>query len=391
MSDHPTDLWPHYADDERQAVEDVLASGNVNYWTGDKGKAFEAEFARASGCEFGIAVANGSVALELALVALGLNPGDEVIVPSYTFIASASAVVLRGGTPVFADVDSSLTIDAANIESKITHKTKGIIVVHLLGYPCDMDPILELARENELFVLEDCAQAHGASYKGKAVGSMGDMAAFSFCQDKIMTTGGEGGMVTTNRADLYEVAWSYKDHGKNRPAMQCAEKSPGFNWLHDSFGTNWRMTEMQSAIGLIQLTKLCDWICHRRENALLLERYFESIDGLITPDFGEARFHVFYRYSILVPSSLFRTGWNRDRLVGELNSRGVVCGSGICPEVYLEQAFQKAGLGPGDRLLNSMTFGEMSIQFPVHPNMSVAYQQHRLETLQEVFAESTCG
>ena len=391
MSDHPTDLWPHYADDERQAVGDVLASGNVNYWTGDKGKAFEAEFARASDCEFGIAVANGSVALELALVALGLNPGDEVIVPSYTFIASASAVVLRGGTPVFADVDSSLTIDAANIESKITHKTKGIIVVHLLGYPCDMDPILELARENELFVLEDCAQAHGASYKGKAVGSMGDMAAFSFCQDKIMTTGGEGGMVTTNRADLYEVAWSYKDHGKNRPAMQCAEKSPGFNWLHDSFGTNWRMTEMQAAIGLIQLTKLCDWICHRRENASLLDRYFESIDGLVRPDFGEARFHVFYRYSILVPSSLFRTGWNRDRLVGELNSRGVVCGSGICPEVYLEQAFQKAGLGPGDRLLNSMTFGEMSIQFPVHPNMSGSYQQHRLETLQEVFAESTCG
>ncbi|MDI6817695.1 MAG: DegT/DnrJ/EryC1/StrS family aminotransferase, partial [Actinomycetota bacterium] len=235
--------WPHFDQDEIDAATAVLKSGKVNYWTGDEGRLFEREFAAYTGCDYAVALANGTVALELALYALGIGPGDEVIVPSRTFIASASAIVMRGATPVMADVDPvSQNITAETVAAAMTPKTRAIIVVHLAGWPCDMDPINKLAREHGLAVIEDCAQAHGATYKGRAVGSLGDVAAFSFCQDKIITTGGEGGMLTTNNKDVWEKAWSFKDHGKSLDAVYNRQHPPGFRWVHETFGTNWRLT-----------------------------------------------------------------------------------------------------------------------------------------------------
>ena len=273
--------WPSFEPDEIEAVASVLKSAKINYWTGEEGRLFEKEFAAFAGCKHGIAVANGTVALELALHALGIGPGDEVIVPSRTFIASASCVVMRGAIPVIADVDAtSQDLTADTIRPLLTSRTKAIIAVHLAGWPCDMDSILELARDHGIKVIEDCAQAHAATYKGRPIGSLGDAAAFSFCQDKIMTTGGEGGMLTTNDDSVWKRAWSFRDHGTSYEAVYHDEDSPGFRWVHESFGTNWRLTEMQSAIGRVLLRKLPHWAAIRRRNASILTRGFSSCPAL---------------------------------------------------------------------------------------------------------------
>lgn len=249
--------WPFFADDEIEAAVQVLRSGRVNYWTGTVGRLFEKEFAAFVGCDHAVAVVNGTAALECALKALGIGPGDEVITTSRTFIASASCAVMLGARPVIADVDhDSQNITAESISRVLTPRTKAIVAVHLAGWPCEMDEILALAHERGIKVVEDCAQAVGATYKGRPIGSLGDVAAFSFCQDKIMTTAGEGGMVTTNSAELWNSMWSLKDHGKSYVAVYHREHAPGFRWLHESFGTNWRLTEVQSAVGRIQLRKL---------------------------------------------------------------------------------------------------------------------------------------
>ena len=257
----PIAPWPVFDEDEIDAVTRVLKSGRVNYWTGEECQAFEREFAAHCGAEYPISLANGTVALELALYAFGIGPGDEVIVPSRTFIASASCAVARGAKPVVADIDPvSQNLTADTIRAVMTRQTKAVIAVHLAGWPCDMDPIMDLAKAHGIIVIEDCAQAHGATYKGRPIGSLGDGAAFSFCQDKIMTTGGEGGMFVTSDEVAWENAWAYKDHGKSYEAVFHRQHSPGFRWLHTSFGTNWRMTEMQAAIGRHQLTKLAGWV-----------------------------------------------------------------------------------------------------------------------------------
>jgi dTDP-4-amino-4,6-dideoxygalactose transaminase len=239
MLNTPLAPWPSFTPEEADAVQKVLLSNKVNYWTGTEGREFEKEFAAYCGAKHAIALTNGTVALELALFALGIGPGDEVITTSRTFIASASCIVMRGATPVIADVDPvSQNVTAETIRPLITPRTRAIIAVHLAGWPCDMDPILALAREHGLKVIEDCAQCHGATYKGRPVGSLGDVAAFSFCQDKIMTTGGEGGMLTTRDTALWERAWAFKDHGKSFDAVYNRQHPPGFRWLHESFGTN---------------------------------------------------------------------------------------------------------------------------------------------------------
>src|ERR1039458_6044205 len=257
--------WPHFTPDEVDAVSRVVQSGKVNYWTGSEGRLFEEEFAAFTGSKHAIALANGTVALELALHALGVGPGDGGVGASRTFIASASCAVMRGAVPVVADVDrNSQNITADTVRAALTPRTRAIIPVHLAGWPCDMDPILELARERGLWVIEDCAQAHGATYKGRTVGSMGDVNAFSFCQDKIMTTGGEGGLLTTNDPDKWARAWAFKDHGKSYDAVYNRTHLPGFRWLHESFGTNWRLTEIQSALGRVLLRKLPQMVEKRR-------------------------------------------------------------------------------------------------------------------------------
>jgi len=367
----PFAAWPYFTEDEISAASAVLKSGLVNYWTGQEGRFFEKKFARFAGCKYAVGLANGTVALELALYALGIGPGDEVIVTGRTFIASASCAVMRSAIPVMADVDPvSQNITAQTISAALTPGTRAIIAVHLAGWPCDMDPILELAKEKGLFVIEDCAQAHGAKYKGRPVGSMGDAAAFSFCQDKIMTTGGEGGMLTTNNKNIWEKAWSFKDHGKSYDAVYNRRHPPGFRWLHESFGTNWRLTEIQSAIGRVMLRKLPAWIEKRRNNAAMLNKRLSVIPALRVTIPPENIEHAYYKYYVFVRPERLKDGWNRDRIMDAICAEGVPCLSGSCSEIYLEKAFEKKGLRPLERLKTAQELGETSLMFLIHPTLS---------------------
>lgn len=363
--------WPYFDQDEIDAVTTVMKSGKVNYWTGEVGRLFEKEFADFTGCNYAIALANGTVALELALYALGIGQGDEVITTSRTFIASASCAVMRGAKPVMADVDKvSQNVTAETINKVITRRTKAIIAVHLAGWPCDMDPIVRLAREHGIKVIEDCAQAHGATYKGRPVGSLGDMAAFSFCQDKIMTTGGEGGMLTLNDKVLWEKAWSLKDHGKSYDAVYNRQHPSGFRWLHESFGTNWRLTEMQSAIGRIQLRKLSEWKNLRQRHAAILNESLSHISALrVTPP-PPAIGHSYYKYYTFIKPELLKKGWTRNRIVDAIVAEGIPCFYGSCSEIYMEKAFDLDGLRPPERLKVAKELGETSLMFLVHPTLN---------------------
>jgi dTDP-4-amino-4,6-dideoxygalactose transaminase len=326
--------WPQYDTDDIEAVSRILSSGKVNYWTGDEGRLFEREFAVFCRCEYAVAVANGSLALELALRSLDIGVGDEVVVTSRTFIASASSIVMVGATPVFADVDpDSQNITAETVKAVLSGKTRAIIAVHLAGWPCDMDGLMHLAGEHGLKVIEDCAQAHGAIYKGKPVGSLGHAAAWSFCQDKIMTTGGEGGMLTTNDESVWRKAWEYKDHGKSWDAVYNRQHPPGFRWLHESFGTNWRLTEMQSVIGRLQLKKMPEWHKRRTANAQrLIAICSQYPEYLRVPVLASDIEHAWYKFYVFVKPENLPPGWSRDRIMNEISDRGVPCFSGSCSE-----------------------------------------------------------
>lgn len=365
--------WPVFSQEEVNSVSKILRSGKVNYWTGEECKKFEKEFSNWTGSKYSIALSNGTVALDLALIGLGVTNGDEVIVTPRSFIASASSVVNIGARPVFSDIDPLTgNITASFLEKKITKKTKVIICVHLGGLPCEMDEIMKLAKKYKLFVIEDCAQAHGATYKGRSVGTIGDIGAWSFCQDKIMTTGGEGGMVTTNNRKLWKKMWSYKDHGKNFDAVSSPSNKPGFKWVHDSFGTNWRMTEMQASIGRIQLTKIKKWTKLRNRNATEIISTLKKYPQLIEiPTIPNHMNHAFYRVYASVKPGPNKNFWSRDRIVEELNCRGVPCFSGTCPEIYNEKAFINSNLAPKIRLSNAKSLGENSIALLCHPNLKI--------------------
>ncbi len=387
----PLPPWPYFAPDEVEAAAAVLRSGKVNYWTGEQGRAFEKEFAEFVGCRHAIAMANGSVALEAALYALGIGPGDEVVVPSRTFIASASSAVMRGATPVMADVDrDSGNLAAATARAALTPRTKAIVVVHLGGWPCDMDPIVALARERGLKVIEDCAQSLGATYKGRPTGSLGDVAAFSFCQDKIMTTGGEGGMVTCNHRELADKVWSIKDHGKSFDACYNRQHPPGFRWLHESFGSNWRMTEMQSALGRTVLRKVPEFVRLRRRNAQILFDAFGTIRGLRTPQPGAESAHVFYKFYTYVEPDVLAPGWDRYRIMDAINAEGIFCQSGSCSEIYLEKAFP-APMRPAERLPVARELGETSLMFLVHPTLSEQDMKDSARAVQKVMSAAVRG
>jgi dTDP-4-amino-4,6-dideoxygalactose transaminase len=371
LKDFSNAPWPFFESDETTAVLSVLQSGKVNYWTGTEAREFEREYAEYLGVKHAIALHNGTVAIELALYAFGIGAGDEVITTPRTFIASASAAVMRAAVPILVDVDPvSQNITAQTIAKKVTKRTKAIIAVHLAGFPCDMDPIMDLAREHNLIVIEDCAQAHGAFYKGRPVGSIGHAGAFSFCQDKIITTGGEGGLLALNDSEVWAKAWAYKDHGKSYDAVYNREHAPGFRWLHESFGTNWRMLEVQAAIGRIQLRKLPKWIEQRRANAAVLEEAFLRIPALRVTRVPDGVFHSYYKYYVFVRQKQLRSGWSRDRIMNEIVSLGVPCFSGSCSEIYLEKAFTDAGLTPVERLPVAKVLGETSLMFLVHPTLS---------------------
>ena len=387
--DEPFPSWPFFADDEIAAAAEVLRSGNVNYWTGQQGSLFESEFAAFTGCSHAVAVANGTVALELALRALGIGAGNEVITTSRTFIATASSIVAVGARPVFADVDQdSQNITAETISPVVSASTRAIIVVHLAGWPCDMDPILDLAREFGLYVVEDCAQAHGAIYKGRPVGSMSDIAAFSFCQDKIMTTAGEGGMVTTNSEALWRKMWAYKDHGKSFDAVYHQTHPAGFRWLHESFGTNWRLSEVQSAVGRVQLTKLPAWIAARRANAEFLSERLGKLPALRIPCVPDSIAHSYYKFYAFVRPEELASGWDRDRIMDEIAAQGVPCSSGSCSEVYLEKAFLQQ-MRPPHRLHVARELGETSLMFQVHPTLEKRHLERTAQVVEEVVSRAT--
>lgn len=366
---HAKSAWPRHDQDEIEAVTRVLSSGRVNSLVhGDENTAFQNEFAKYVGVPFAVAVSNGTVSIELALRALGVGKGDEVIVPARSFFATTSAVVAVGATPVFAEVETDTqNIDPSSVERVIGEKTRAIACVHLAGQPCDMDRLCEIAEKHKLFLIEDCAQAHGAMWRGKPVGSFGDAGSFSFCTDKIMSTGGEGGMLVLRDEAVWRRAWAYKDHGKD--PIRLKEKSnsaPGeFRYCIDDFGSNFRMTEMQAAIGRLQLSKLDDWVAQRRENACaLIEEATKhpAVAGMNVPDHA---FHAFYKCYVLLDLEKLPSGIARSDVIGALMDEGIACGSGSCPDMSREGAFSDLEVRRDGSLAASHAMAERTIMFQV--------------------------
>ena len=384
--------WPIYSKEEIDAATEVLQSGKVNYWTGNKVKKFEIKFANIVGTNFAIALSNGTVAIELALRALKISNQDEVIVTSRTFIASVSSIVNSGARPVFADVDrDTQNINIESIKKVFTEKTKAIICVHLAGWPCDMDPIMQFAKNNNIFVIEDCAQAHGAVYKGKSVGSIGDIGCWSFCQDKIISTGGEGGMVTTNNKKLWNIIWSLKDHGKSKDLLESKDNQNGFRWLHSTFGSNYRMTEFQAAIGLIQIGKLTQWNKKRIDNLNTIYEGVKDLPNIRIPKYRCKECSCNFENGVYCKNAaykcyLFVNGdeFLRNKIMTEVNKEGVPCFYGSCSEVYLETAFKEEGLQPKIRLKVAKELGETSLMFLIHPNLTQTEIDKTIKVIRKV-------
>lgn len=388
--------WPSFTEEEAAAVKAVVQSNRVNYWTGQEGRSFEREFAKWIGSNHAIAVSNGTLALDLALQGLGIGSAyggrstDEVVVTPRTYIASVSCVVNAGAVPVFADVDrDSGVISAETVAPVLSSNTKAIIPVHLAGWPCDMDGLMSLARDHDLKVIEDCAQGHGARYNGRLVGSIGHVGAWSFCQDKIMTTGGEGGMVACNDQQTWSRMWSFKDHGKSWDAVYNREHPPGFRWIHESIGTNWRMLEMQAAIGRIQLRQMSEWTARRSQIAARLRAEMHKFSNVVRVPTPEADIvHAYYRlYAHVRPEGL-RPGWSRDRIIQAFSENGMPLFQGSCPEVYLEKAFDGTKLRPAERLPVARELGETSLMFLTHPTITDTQIDAYCDVLNSVFSEA---
>jgi dTDP-4-amino-4,6-dideoxygalactose transaminase len=376
----PSEAWPFYAEDEIHAVSEVLRSGRVNQWTGDTVVRFQKACSERFGGVPGIALTNGSVALELPLLTFGVGPGDEVIVTPRTFVASASCVRLVGATPVFADVDPvSGNLTAETIRGVVTERTRAIIPVHLAGWPCDMPAIMEVAKEHGLRVIEDCAQAHGAEIDGRSVGSFGDAAAYSFCQDKIISTGGEGGFTSFREPDEWVRAWSFKDHGKSWDKVNTPHAGSGFRWLHDSVGTNWRLTGPQAAIGIRQLAKLDEWREARTRNATIWTDALDGVPGIEVP-WPEGRFrHAFYKLYVLL--TVADPEPKRNEIIRRASDAGLRLFSGSCSEVYLEKAFADL---PIPNLPNARHLGKRSLMVEVHPTLQPELLMQRAAALADI-------
>lgn len=363
-----TSAWPRHEDDEISAVVEVLASGRVNALVhGEETRNFAREFADYIGMPHAVCVANGTVSLEVGLRALGIGPGDEVIVPARSFFASVSCVLAVGASPVFADVQAdSQNIDPASVERMVSTRTKAVICVHLAGWPCDMAELIAVCDQHGLFLIEDCAQAHGAAIHGQRVGSFGDLASFSFCTDKIMSTGGEGGILLMREEGRWAHAWSYKDHGKNPYKIASPEGAPGeFRYLHDSFGTNFRLTEMQAAIGRRQLHKLPGWLSARKRNAALLHQHLQHHPMLVLSAPPDHVDHAWYKYYVQLAHAERPDTDRRSRIIGRLQELGIPCGSGSCPDMSIEGAFSGHAVMRDANLPVAHALGERTLMFPV--------------------------
>lgn len=361
--------WPSYSSEEISSVVKVLRSNKVNYLFGNKGKEFEASFSKYIGSEYSLAVANGTLALDLCLRACKISTGDEVIVTSRSFVASASCILALGAIPIFSDVDiNSQNITPHHISSLISRRTKAIICVHFAGYPCEMPEIMKFAKKNNIYVIEDCAQAHGATINGKSVGTFGDINAWSFCNDKIMTTCGEGGMVTTNSKNLYKLAEAFNNHGKNFKKIEKNKNKRlyDFPFVHDQVGLNYRMTEMQSAVGIIQLKKLPSWQKYRKRNAEVYINEFKDLRIVSTPAIPNNIEHAWYKLYLTINTKYLSKGITRKNIIEEINKNDIYCSFGSCGSIYKEKAFK--GLRK-NKTLNSSFLEEHSIVLEVHPTI----------------------
>jgi dTDP-4-amino-4,6-dideoxygalactose transaminase len=378
-------------------VIQVIKKNKTNYWTGQECKKFEKEFSKFHDTKYSIAVSNGSVALEIALKALNLEKTDTVIVTPRSFIISASCVLNLGLKPVFADVDENGNLSIDGIKKVFNKKIKAIIIVHLNGLPCDLDPILKFVKKNKLFLIEDCSQAHGAVYKNKKVGSFGHISTWSFCQDKIISTGGEGGMISTNNKKLWLKCWSLKDHGKNYHSVFYKKHKIGFRWLHDQLGSNYRMTEMQAVLGREQLKTLDQQIKKRNIIANLyinrLKDYYQKFDVINVPNFKHQTCslkknlkscdkcrHSYYRLNLFINIKKI----NQIKLIEELNKKKINCGVGACPEIYREKVFKKLKFYPKKRLVNAKLLGKSSIVFPINPNRSLVNIKSEIDSIRKI-------
>ena len=385
--------WPYFDKAQISKVTKVLKSGKVNYWTGNETKNFEKEFAHWSDNKYAIAVANGSLALSSAYLSLNIGEGDEVITTPRTFIATASSISLLKGIPIFADVDiNSGNITAKTIEPLITKKTKAISVVHVGGWPADMIEISDLAKKYNLALIEDCAQCHGGKVKKgsefKSVGSFGDIATWSFCQDKIISTGGEGGTVTTNNKYLSKKVWSLKDHGKSPDLINDKITSNKFKWLHEDFGSNFRLTEMQSAIGRIQLRLLEDFHKKRKRNALILIENLKDLTNIRIPIPPVNIIHAWYKFYCYLKKDSLLPEWNRERIIDEINNQSYPAFSGSCSEIYLEKCFVKYQKKRNSRLPNAMSLGENSLMFLVHPTITTNEMKRYSNAIRKVLLKA---
>ena len=388
--------WPSFTKEEADAVSGVLLSNRVNQWTGNEVRSFETEFAKWCGANHAVALANGTLALDLALHGLGIgaanggSANDEVVVTPRSFIASVSCVVNAGAVPVFADVDlvaGNLSVET--IKPVLTPRTKAVIPVHLAGWPCDMPAIMQLAGERGFKVIEDCAQAHGGSIEGNPLGSFGHVSAWSFCQDKIMSTGGEGGIVTCDDHALWNRMWSFKDHGKSHEAMFNRTHAAGFRWVHESIGTNWRMLEMQAAIGRIQLKRMDVWHAARKHNAEAIWKAAGGFSFALTPHLPKTWEHAYYKAYIHIDPTKLAKGWTRDKLIASISEHAVPCYHGGCTEIYLEKAFEGAVWRPTQRLPHARQLGETSMMFLVHPTLTQAEIDKTCEAIKHVFEQAS--
>lgn len=381
--------WPYYDSNQIEIVKNVLESGNVNRWTGNETVNFEKEFCNFHGVKYGIALANGTLALTAAYTAIGLNKGDEIITTPRTFIATSSSAVMLGVKVIFADVDlNSGNITPQTIEPLISYKTKAISIVHLGGWPADMEEICNLAKKHNLKIIEDCSQAHGAKIANRYVGSFGDIAIWSFCQDKIISTGGEGGMVTTNDKEYYEKIWSLKDHGKSLNAVTNPQKKVGFKWLHHSFGTNYRLTELQSAMGRYQLKMLPIWLKKREENAMILFNTLKDIKALKIPLPNPDKTHAWYKFYAYLDINKLRNEWSRDKIIENIIDTGYPAYSGSCSEIYLEKCFINSNMRPKTNLTNAKKLGDKSLMFLVHPTILSNEMQLYADTIKKIILKA---
>ncbi len=381
--------WPHYSLEEIQKVNDILVSGKVNYWTGDEGKSFEKEFSIFSHNKYAVTLANGSLALSAAYLALGIKNQAELITTPRTFIATSASAYLLKAKPIFADVDiNSGCITAEFIEPLISIHTKAICVVHIGGWPCDIEPICKLAKKYGIYVIEDCSQAHGAQINGKSVGSFGDVSIWSFCQDKIISTGGEGGMLTTNSRDIYDKVWSFRDHGKTKNSIKIKNKSNEFRFIHENFGSNFRLTEIQSAIGRIQLRKISETNKIRANNADILFKTLSKIECIRIP-LPEKKFrHGWYKFYCYLDFESIKESWSRQKIINEINKLGYPAFSGGCSEIYLENCFLNANLSPNKRLKNAKLMGETSLMFVVHNTISIPKMKEYAEVIRKILIQA---